>query len=618
MMRTTRVAGSSIRGINEGRKQLHGQFATMNGWQDGQNERFDDYVKTMRKKESFESFDQRVERGYQLAVKMHNAEVWNGAKRRLKSTGERFTPDTLREVKDQIEERTHWLRDVWAQIDADYRSGDTERQERAAREISLAMRGEAGDFMPWAYDQKLQHRFSGPQGKQELEAVIEDAELPPMTNEEVNRFNNLKLDMTELEREVVDKYGAAGAAHWEELQIAKDREYEEKLERARIKYRQLLDQQNQYDSAVEALKNQQDNHRVAAAQIRFKTALELEQERERLREAHNVMQRERANAAKQTRAAQLQEASKLRMAGKSSEDIIAALRERNLNTQIQESDSRIQRERKEILSQKQEYLQLIKSLRDGAERREGESLLGYRHSRGTALDEADLGEGQLSAASSSQRSPTEWERAKDLAEQAQQKSVASQEAKKKLWALVKGDGGWRDDPFHVVHQARMDAMSTHDDIYAKTLPQNMNPREKAFRGDGMLAAGNHQDRFIMQDVYSMGIAMQWGNTKTHKLDLTKDREYVFGDTNIHVRDPKTGDVDWRYEKKGGGPVFTGPRFYKAGVEYDKRRPQERPVYQPPAHSSRHKPVPGPKARAAIEQFDAVMRESNGRITPQGQ
>jgi hypothetical protein len=479
---------SSLRGINEGRKQLHGQFSTMSGWQEGQDERFDAYVKTMRTKDAFESFDQRVERGYILALKLHTVEVWNGAKRKLKSSGEKFTPDVLREVKDQIEERTHWLRDVWAQIDADYRSGDTERQERAAKEISLAMRGEAGEFMPWAYDQKLQHRFSGPAGKQELESIIDEADMPPMSNEEVNRFNNLKIDMSELEREVVDKYGAAGAAHWEELQLAKDREYEEKLEKARTKYRQLLDQQNQYDSAIESLRGQSDNQRVAAAQIRFKAALEMEQERERIREAHNVMQRERSNAAKLTRSSQLREASKLRAEGKSPEDVISALRERNLSNQIQESDNRMMREKQEILSHKQEYMQLIKNLRDGVERREGEQILGYKR-KGTMLMEEDDADSQLSSSTGS-GNVSEWEHARQLAAQAQEDSVASRAAKKKLWDMVKGDTGRRDDPFHVVHQARVDAASTHDDIYAKTLPMNINPRNKSFRGEGLCRRGS--------------------------------------------------------------------------------------------------------------------------------
>ncbi|ESL10217.1 hypothetical protein TRSC58_02054 [Trypanosoma rangeli SC58] len=221
-----------VSGINSGRLRLAEQFATMQGWQAGEDTAFDAYVKEKRQKERYEAFDQRVERGYVAAAKLHKAEVQNAVKRRLKATGAKFTAATLREMKVALEERMDWLREVWTQIDADYRSGDTARQETAAREISAALMGEPSDYMQWVYEKKRELRFAGPIKRAEMQSELQSAELPDVSDEEVNRYHALRLNMMEVEQNVKAKYGLAGQQHWAELQAEKDDEYLKKLDDA--------------------------------------------------------------------------------------------------------------------------------------------------------------------------------------------------------------------------------------------------------------------------------------------------------------------------------------------------------------------------------------------------
>lgn len=585
MLTRSTALRSTIQGIAGGREALATQFGTMHGWQRGQDERFDEFVEQKRRKDSLDAFDQRVERAFNKAVQSHKVEIWNAHKREMKSTNTKYTPDVLRTVNEAIEARTEYLRDVWSQIDADYRSTDDARQERAAAEISAALRGEPSDYMAWAYEQKHNSRFKGTMGAEADALFNDDVNMPQIHDDEANRYHSLKTNMIEVERNVSRKFGEAGKNHWKSLQVAKDEEYTEKLKRAGEIYKNLLEQKDMYDQGVEMANLNQDINRAAKAQVKFKAALELEDEREKMREAHAEMNKERAELARVRRRDALREAAEMRKAGHSSDDVINALRLKTLNKTILESDLQLQRQRATVQAEKKRYLDLIEKLREDVERREGEEMLATSSSAATGT--ASI-----------------WEEARQLTSKRDAKEAARAASKEALWEKIGADEELlRDNPKTIVHQARIDAMKTHDDIYSKTLPLNMAPSiNHARQTDGQHAVGNHLDRFLFKDVYSMTSAMQWGVTNAHDLDATKHRQYVSGD-QWHVMDPKTGDIDWRYERKGGGPVLTDKPLYKAGAEYDARRPSQQTWYATPQHSKKHR-----TPTQAEEAFKARMQQ----------
>ena len=95
---------------------------------------------------------------------------------------------------------------------------------------------------------------------------------------------------------------------------------------------------------------------------------------------------------------------------------------------------------------------------------------------------------------------------------------------------------------------------------------------------GEFAAGNEQDNQILQAGNRIGQAFQWDNPHgiVHNLDRDGDKQYFLSDV-YHVRDKKTGDIDWRYERRAGGPVFRGPKFYKIGEQREARDPGSRTI-----------------------------------------
>ena len=298
LRRCVPFAGTSFPAIREGRQQLAQQFATMDGWQRGENPRFDDYVQEKRQQEHFDAMDQRVERAYRVALKIHKQEVINGFKRRLTTAGSdgngnKFTAAVMREMNTAVEERAEWLRDVFVQIDADYRSGDHARHEKAAKEISDAINGNPSDFIAFVYDKKRERRFLGEKGLAAMDAEMEEANLPQVSDDEANRYHALKTDMLELERNVKGKFGLAGQRHWAELQREKDLEYDRKLESAEETYKMLLKQDERYETMRATMTTRNFLERRHLAQVRFKGAMELEKEREKLIEAHRAMEKER-------------------------------------------------------------------------------------------------------------------------------------------------------------------------------------------------------------------------------------------------------------------------------------------------------------------------------------
>lgn len=638
--RSSRRLASSTFDIHVGRQQLAQQFASMDGWQHGHDNRFDDYVKKQRVQERHEGFDQRVERAFLKSSMLHKAEVTNGFKRYLKSNEKKFDAAVLREMNVAVENRLEWLQEVWAQIDADYRSNDSARQDAATQEIDKALAGESSDFMAWAYERKLEERMKGPKAKAAMDAELHDANLPEVTNDEANRYLNLKMNMLEVERRVKEKYGIAGQQHWAMLQSAKDMEYEEKIDRAAEKYKELLDQNNRFEESSRTVGLRNVLERTHEAKVRFKAAMEMENERERLLEAHKEMQEVRKQQQSERRKAQLKEAAEMRMQGKTSAEVTAALKLRALDEQVQHQDEYRRRERRAVEKKKGTFLDMIEKLRHGAEVREGSQLLGnngaahrrggdvtaYGFSEDDALNEAANDHGAAVAPTSTRagrgtaRRRTTTEEAdpfkltpeeQQLLQDAVQLSSAQGESsvdeerrrrgpapsasriqsaagihKQELWRAIHADQ--YEDPFTAVHQARLDADKTYDQAYAKmTAPSLVAGGRMAKQGIGEFAAGNEADRHILKGGADLQAAFQWDNPHgiVHNLDKDGEKEYFLSDT-FHVRDKKTGDIDWRFERKGGGAALRGPRFYKIGERREARDAANQTVVPLPAEEQK--------------------------------
>lgn len=604
-------------GIRAGRAALQEQFGSMEGWQSGQDPRFDEFVAKQRLKESFEAFDQRVERAFRQASRLHRAEIVNGFKRNWKSSGNKASTEGLREMQQAVEARMEWLRDVWGQIDADYRSNDQARQDRAASEISKAIAGEPSDYMAWAYERKFHRRFMGEKGKADTDAATEDEGLPEMTDDEANRYMNLKTNMLEVERNVKTAFGVAGARHWSDLQRAKDEEYEAKLDVAVAKYQELLDQQNRMEESRSTTHVRNAMQRTHEARVRFQAAMEMEKEREGLVEAHEAMKKERREEAAERRRAMLQEAAALRAEGKNTEEITKLIKQRTMEEQLTSQAAYRQEEQQMIQKKKDTFLAMIEKIRLGAEYRDGEELLSPQQQQaahGFMEEDASASPPPLAqrASSSTRRrtAPTSLKESNNTTpafteselsylQDAQEiaslqrggRNVPSSSSsttsltrpsvpKEQLWSAINQDR--HADPFLAVHQARLDADKYYDTNYQKMLPDLlvMGKRDQK-RGMGEYVAGNEGEKHILQSANKTYEAYQWATPHgtVHNLDGDGEREYFLSDV-FHVRDKKTGDVDWTQERRGGGPMWKGPRFYKFGEERAAKDPTNWPVDGP--------------------------------------
>lgn len=586
--------------MRAGRAKQAAQFGAMDGWQRGDDRRFDDFVNEKRRVEDFERLDQRVERAYDTAVRKHTQEIWNACKKRLKDGGEKFNGDVAREVQRTIDERSAWLRDVYAQIDADYRSGDSRREERAAKEISDALGGDPGDYMQHVYEKKREDRFVGTIGKNATQAADDGNEMPKVSDEEANRYAALRMKMSVVEAVVKDRFGRAGIEHWEELQRAKDLEYQEKMDAAAVKYKELLGQQEKYDAAQRTQGLRTTIERMHKAQIRFKASMEMEEERLKLLEAHETMKTERANEARERRLEEMKQAAVLKAEGKPTQEIAAALKSETLQRHIQAHDRNVRQERETVLAKKADYLRLIEELQDDIERREGSTLMDQQRQR--QLREEEVEEGGTTAPPSSLLASLERLQestatltavppaspaapvamaeggmmltpgARAMAEArrlALQRGDTSPNARKRaLWETLNRDK-W-EDPFHVVHQARLDARATYSEITGGSSPVKYALLHNWHRGDGFQLAGGGNERGMIQNFEKHAYAQMWGMQPQDVFNLDTDgsREYIRGrfTGQPHVMDKNTMDKDLRFERRKGrgGVAFTGPRFYKLG------------------------------------------------------
>lgn len=608
--------------INAGRHALAGQFSTMNGWQAGQCPRFDSYITEKRREQRFEGFDQRVERAFREVSKLHKAEVLHSIKRKLKRSGQKFTAQSMLDMRRTLEERLQWLREVWAQVDADYRSDDPARQQMAATEISSALRGVAdggweseapspvgGEYMSWVYDRKQRERFAGPIEKREMEAELGDASaLPPVSDDEMHHYHNLPLRMSHVEQNVKKKYGLAGLQHWACLQEEKDRIYEEKLNHAANVYKELLDQSGRYEESQRTAHLRQQVERVHQAQVRFRAAMELEKEREEIQHAHEAMEEERRRIAKEDRRTLLQEAATMKAKGIPTPEIALALKEKQFSRHVARQAAYQLAEQEKIQKKQERYKKILQQFKQDVEEREGRDLLrqgagdlsGDREAwsserelpwkmekegmvaqggaRTTLLDRKEGKETNDDVvefpAASSLVSPT-VDTSSSLHRDASPSSLSSSSPKRVLWEEVRRDKF--EDPFMTIHQARLDAVKHYDAIYSKYFPTSLALGKKYSRqGMGEDAAGNEMDRQVFQKPGFVLEPYQWGMRGVHDLDNDGSVQYLTH-TQWHVRDKKTGDIDWRYEKKKGGPVFRGPPLYREGARREAKDPSEQAV-----------------------------------------
>ena len=555
---------SALDQIKENRRRTAQQFATLTGWQRGDDPEFDSYVAEKRKEKEFDAFDQRVERAYQRMAKLHKAEVWNAYKRDLRETGKKLNPTLLAEINSAADDRAEWLRDVFAQIDADYRSGDAERQKQAAKDISQALQGDPGDYMQWLYERKREVRFLGEKGKAEAQAQDEGDSLPDVRPDEVNRYSALKLKMSQIRDLVEEQYGSAGLAHWDKLQLAKDQEYREKLELAAENYKLLLKQQDQYDAGVSNERQRLVAERMSTAQAKFKAAMELEDERERLIANHKERTKERFEKARADRIEKLKLATKLREQGKTTEEVADLFKMKKLDELIQTHNEEVRREQHQVVAKRRKFLDMIQQMRTKVEEREGKELLQMEYPGGGEMDAES--KQNLVRQSKAEADDQLMQKASDVAKLRGDESPASR--KKALWDVLNDDKWY--DPFITVHQARLHARNTYDPIYMRMDPTKLAQEKHEWdRGHGQWAIGGGTERSMLQMPEKVLQPYQWGVSAHLIQNMDPDGKTVWAsgaqDTRPHIMDPKTMDIDLRFERKdGGGPIWTGPRFYPQG------------------------------------------------------
>jgi hypothetical protein len=582
------------------------RFAQLDGWQRGENKKFDAFVEHKRKEREFEEFDQRVERAYLLALKDHKAEIWNGVKRKLARTNTKYTPTVLMETNRAIDERSRWLRDVFAQIDSDYRSNDETRQATAAADLTKALRSSSSDFMAHAYDQKAQQRRMGEKEKMQMEAELAADEMPDISEDEANRYANLKPRMASIEAALKEKYGLAGHRHWEQLQSIKDAEYVDKLDRAAEKYKELLAQHDAYEESTESHASKRLIARIHEGQVRFQTAMELEEERLKLIDAKESMDKERYEEQKQRRRAALLRAADWRDEGMSEAAIAQRLKQETFDRIVQGYAAKGAQQKDTTVAKKKAFLTIVdemearfeaddgtRAMQDGSQRKmssdakqELDKILSEADTLARDRAHAAVVEKEERAAAAQKRKPRDM---------APAKGPNLQEKKRALWDIVNEDT-WN-DPFLVVHQARLDARATYSHVYAHTQPWNLRlgPKHLMKQGDSSNVSSNQSGKIYKRPGEEY-MAYGWGMNKMliHNLDDDPKNSYVQDGDGFARKDKETGQIDMFYERKAGrGLRWTGPRFYKLGIHEDMSKEEsEMPAGYPKANATRWTPPSG--------------------------
>lgn len=554
------------------RKDNMRQFDSISGFMPGRDVAFDDFVRQKREERAFDEFDQRVERAYQVANRLHKAEIWNGIKRKLKNQGTKFNYTVMLDANRAVEERGEWLRDVFAQIDADYRSEDPERQGKAATDISKALRGEPFDYMSWVYEHQRHIRHKGPKGRAVNEAQEDEQNMPTVSNEEATRYHNLRLSMSHIEDAVIDRFGVAGREHWDILQQNKDEDYLVKMFQAAGVHQDLKDQEAAHHEAKGVLSERKDQSRIQRAQVRFKAAMEVEDERARLFEAHDEMNRIRAAAAKESHKKSLLRMQELRAEGKTPTEMQNILKQETIDRVAQDQGTTMRQEQQEQLQRRKKFLNLLDEVEAQFERNDGQTLLRSSN--------ADRETG------AQQESRELMDQARYLAE-SRGISATPSTTKKALWEVINEDRFM--DPFRVVHQARVLATQTYDEIYRNTkayklrMGKHMN---KTFGDVGDAKQRGYRERSILNDLSIEVNAFHWGvsSRDMFNMDSNGQNKYYEDVTGFHRMDSHK-DLDQTKEKRlGRGAMWAKPQLYRhstysGGDNYKKigADPKDRPM-----------------------------------------
>lgn len=562
-------------------QNLSNQFASLSsGWQKGENERFDLFVEEKRRKAAFEEFDQRVQRAFGRAVRQHRAEVWNGYKRQLKRTGDKLTPQVLQSVNRSINEREEWLRDVFTQLDADYRSSDPDRVARATTDLRAALDGRAGELLMPHYERKAERRHAGPKQQKLMDQQFDDdVDGPNITDDEVNRYLGLKPNMAVIQEAVSDRYGRAGKEHWDLLQAEKDAEYGKKLSDAANIYQGLLEQQQAYDESVENQGVKDYVRRVSRAMVRFRTAMEVEATREELIDAHEQMKQQRKDEANARRKERMRLAAEMRATGVPSEEVNKMMKAQSLDYLNQQLAQRVLAEKDEDRGRKRAFMQMIDQLEFDAENQDGKEMMSSNNNN-TSLNSLK----ERATKYSDPQIKEIFEETSELATSMKQKSEYSSIddaslTRKALWEVLTRDK-W-EDPFFIVHSARHQAEQNYDEVFRLTQPTKIRLGRKAGKRGTSANLGAGQESKLMQDPWVETKTHAWGMRMEdmHDVDADGNKEYFRDHLGWHVRDPKTRDIDFRFERKlGRGLRWTGPTFYKRGVDA-KNRVEDRPMVE---------------------------------------
>ena len=523
------------------------RFSSLDAYTEhGFSSQFDESIQNKRTSDQFEKFDQRVEHAFQKSWDSHKAEIWNAHKRQVRDgTLERgLTPKVLTDINSRLDDRKTWLREVWAQIDADYRSGDESRISTAMTEIDKAHAKEGNAYMEWAYQKKYDMRFMGPKERQDMEAKLNAANFPEISDEEVNRYVNRRTSMNEMEEAITKRFGLAGRRHWDTLQQAKDDEYREKIDMAISIYEALKEKE---DEAVDVHLRRGEKafeSRKERSKLRLKKALDREDERLKLMQIDKQIEEKQKAEAFEKRKKYLKTMMEMRNDGVKTPEIMNEFRRQSLAELQAKNNLQMQTDRTHLMEKKKRLFETMRRMQKETNERaelqemtpEGRSI-AQKYSSDSLVDKNRSEEDEICSTA-----------------QGSAKSLSTQS----LWKMVH-DKKYK-TPSFVIHQARIDAHKTYSGAYSTFRPDNLRNSRKQNWATG---SSGFESRFYNAYWREANI-MNWGmNTTKFLLDPDPTKTYAFDRAGQHVLDPETGSIDLTQSHKfDKGAKFTGQRFTK--------------------------------------------------------
>ncbi|KNH05423.1 hypothetical protein XU18_1463 [Perkinsela sp. CCAP 1560/4] len=515
--------------------------------QEGTVPGFDEFVRDKRGAESFEAFDQRIEFAFQKTWATHKAEIWNAHKREVREgmmqTG--LTPQVLIDIDKRLDDRKKWLREVWAQIDSDYRSGDESRVSAAMNEIQQAHSKEGNEYIEWAYQTKYDMRFMGPKEKEDTMAKLKSANFPDISEAEVNRYMNRQISMNDLEETIAEKFGLAGRRHWDELQQAKDDEYRDKIDMAISIYEALQEKEVEAEEVNLRRAEKAFQSRKERAQLMLKKALDREDERKKIMEIDKAVEEKRTHEASEKRRVFLKRMFDMRSEGTNSREILNDFRRRSLADIQAKNNLQMQTDRSDLMEKKKRLFETMRQMqREANERSALESMTPEGKAVARKYQASEVG--------------MEPSREDDRAIHDALKEKSSPLQRHEIWNMVH-DKKYK-TPAAVIHQARMDAHKTYSEVYRHTRAHNLRNIRK---GDWSTGHSGFESRFYHAH-WREGKISVWGmqGSDIQNLDPDGSTNYVVGQQGPVIENKVTRDAEKsRNAKHTQGPEFRGKRFY---------------------------------------------------------